>query len=106
VMPGYPFLAKTELDYDLIAAHLQTNRMVGVPYNDDQIEHAAADVRAQASADDPGIADLQKRYPKAIARDFDGDPAKITEMDALVAYLQMLGTLVDFKLYDDKANLR
>ncbi|OYZ26945.1 MAG: peptidase S41, partial [Novosphingobium sp. 16-62-11] len=39
--------------------------------------------------------DLQKRYPKAQVRDFDGDPARLTEMDALVAYLQMLGTLVD-----------
>jgi cytochrome c oxidase cbb3-type subunit 2 len=106
VMPGYPFLAKTELDYDLIAAHLQTNRLVGVPYSDDQIEHAVADLRAQASVDDPGIRDLQKRYPKSVARDFDGNPGKITEMDALVAYLQMLGTLVDFKIFDDKANLR
>ena len=63
-------------------------------------------LRAQASADDPGISDFQKRYPKAAARDFDGNAGKITEMDALVAYLQMLGTLVDFKLYEDKANLR
>jgi cytochrome c oxidase cbb3-type subunit 2 len=106
VMPGYPFLAKTDLDYDLIAAHLKTNRSVGVPYTDDQIEHAVADLRAQASVDDPGISDLQKRYPKSVARDFDGNPGKITEMDALVAYLQMLGTLVDFKIFDDKANLR
>ena len=47
-----------------------------------------------------------KRYPKALARDFDGNAARITEADALIAYLQMLGTLVDFKLYDDKANIR
>jgi cytochrome c oxidase cbb3-type subunit 2 len=106
VMPGYPFLAKTDLDYDLIAAHMRTNRLVGVPYSDDQIEHAMADLRAQASTDDPGSSDLQKRYPKAVARNFGGNPAKITEMDALVAYLQMLGTLVDFKIYDDKADLR
>ena len=39
-------------------------------------------------------------------RDFDGDPARSPKLDALIAYLQMLGTLVDFKLYDDKANLR
>jgi cytochrome c oxidase cbb3-type subunit 2 len=106
VMPGYPFLAKTELDYGLIAAHLSANRAVGVPYSDDQIAHAVEDLRAQASADDPGVSDFQKRYPKAAARDFGGNPGKITEMDALVAYLQMLGTLVDFKLYEDKANLR
>ena len=51
-------------------------------------------------------ADLAKRYPKANARDFDGNPTRITEADALIAYLQMLGTQVDFKLYDDKANIR
>jgi cytochrome c oxidase cbb3-type subunit 2 len=106
VMPGYPYLVETELDAGVIAAHMRANRAVGVPYSDEQIANAAADLKAQATADDPGVADLQRRYAKAVARDFDGNPAKITEMDALVAYLQMLGTLVDFKLYDDKANLR
>ena len=106
VMPGYPFLADTDLDYHDIAAHLQTNRMVGVPYSDAQIEHAVADLRAQANPDDPNADDFLKRYPKANVRDFDGKSARVTEMDALVAYLQMLGTLVDFKLYDDKADLR
>jgi cytochrome c oxidase cbb3-type subunit II len=106
VMPGYPFLAETELDYHSIAGHLKVNRAVGVPYSDDEIANADADLRAQATPDDPGVADLQKRYPKAIARDFDGNPGRISEMDALIAYLQMLGTLVDFKIYDDKANLR
>ena len=51
-------------------------------------------------------ADFQKRYPNALNRDFDGKPKALTEADALIAYLQMLGTLVDFKLYDGKANLR
>ena len=50
--------------------------------------------------------DLLKRYPKAVIRNFDGKAGAPTEMDALVAYLQMLGTLVDFKLYNEKANLR
>ena len=44
--------------------------------------------------------------PRRRSRDFDGNPARVTEADALIAYLQMLGTLVDFKLYDDKANIR
>jgi cytochrome c oxidase cbb3-type subunit 2 len=105
VMPGYPFLAATELEPGSLADHMRANRVVGVPYSDDQIDHAAADLRAQANPDDPGAADFQKRYPKAVARNFDGN-AKVTEMDAVVAYLQMLGTLIDFKLYDDKANLR
>ena len=39
---------------------------------------------------------LFARYPRAQARDFDCAPSRVTEMDALVAYLQMLGTLVDF----------
>ncbi|MCZ7657473.1 MAG: cytochrome-c oxidase, cbb3-type subunit II [Xanthobacteraceae bacterium] len=106
IMPGYPFLAATDLDFRGIAAHLKANRAVGVPYTDAQVENAAADLKAQATPDDAGIGDLQARYPKSIARDFDGNPARITEMDALVAYLQMLGTLVDFKSYDAKVNLR
>lgn len=106
IMPGYPFLAATDLDFRGIAAHLKANRAVGVPYTEAQVENAAADLKAQATPDDAGIGDLQARYPKSIARDFDGNPARITEMDALVAYLQMLGTLVDFKSYDAKVNPR
>jgi len=106
VMPGYPFLATTELNYSTIAAHMWANRVVGVPYTDEQIASAVTDVKAQANPDDDGVKSFLTRYPKALVRDFDGNPAKITELDALIAYLQMLGTLVDFKLYDDKANLR
>jgi cytochrome c oxidase cbb3-type subunit II len=106
VMPGYPFLADTDLDFHDITEHLKTNRAVGVPYTDQQIEHAMADLRAQANPDDANAEDFLKRYPKANVRDFDGKPGRLTEMDALVAYLQMLGTLVDFKIYDDKADLR
>src|SRR5262245_52450855 len=106
IMPGYPFLAETELDYAGIAAHLRANRAVGVPYSDAQVAAAVADLRAQTNPDDPGVADFLKRYPKALVRDFDGNPKNVTEMDALVAYLQMLGTLVDFKLYNAKANIR
>ena len=106
VMPGYPFLAETEVDASNIAAHLRVNRSVGVPYTDDQIANAAADLRAQANPDDGGVDALTKRYPKAAIRNFDGKTGAPTEMDALVAYLQVLGTLVDFKLYNEKANLR
>jgi cytochrome c oxidase cbb3-type subunit 2 len=106
IMPGYGFLARADLDPAQVAAHMRTLRAVGVSYDDAQIANAMSDLKAQATPDSPSVADLQKRYPKSVARDFDGDPARITEMDALVAYLQMLGTLVDFKLYDDKADLR
>ena len=106
VMPGYPWLAATELDYAHIKDDLRVQAALGVPYTDQMIEKATADLVAQATADSPDAADLAKRYPKAQARDFDGNPGRITEADALIAYLQMLGTLVDFKLYDDKANVR
>ena len=106
VMPAYSFLADTEVDASTIEAHLKTNRMVGVPYTDDQIANAQADLRAQADPDDAGVDAFTKRYPKAVVRNFDGKAGPPTEMDALVAYLQMLGTLVDFKLFNEKANLR
>jgi cytochrome c oxidase cbb3-type subunit 2 len=106
IMPGYPALATTEVDLGNVAAHLRTNRAVGVPYTDDQIANAAADLKAQTDPDSPGLDGFQKRYPKAVVRNFDGKSGNPTELDALVAYLQMLGTLVDFKLYDEKANLR
>jgi cytochrome c oxidase cbb3-type subunit II len=106
VMPGYPALASTEVNLDDIAAHLRTSRAVGVPYTDDQIANAKADLLAQADPDNHGVDAFQKRYPKAAVRNFDGKGGNPTELDALIAYLQMLGTLVDFKLYDEKANLR
>ena len=106
IMPAYAFLADTEVDASTIEAHLKTNRMIGVPYTDDQIANAQADLRAQADPDDAGVDGFTKRYPKAVVRNFDGKAGPPTEMDALVAYLQMLGTLVDFKLFNEKANLR
>jgi cytochrome c oxidase cbb3-type subunit 2 len=106
IMPSYSFLAETEVNTDMIADHLRTNREVGVPYTDDQIANAAADLKAQADPDNAGVDAFEKRYPKAVVRNFDGKPGVPTEMDALIAYLQMLGTLVDFKLYNEKANLR
>jgi cytochrome c oxidase cbb3-type subunit II len=99
VMPPYAFLEKTELKFDDIADALTANRMVGVPYTDDMVAKAKADLTAQATPDDEGIDAFKKRYAKAEARDFDGDPKRITEMDAVIAYMQMLGTLVDFKTY-------
>jgi len=105
-MPGYPFLAETEVDIGGMADHLRTSRLVGVPYTDDQIANAVTDLKAQADPDNPGTDAFAKRYPKAVVRNFDGKAGIPTEMDALVAYLQMLGTLVDFKLYNEKANLR
>ena len=106
VMPNYSWLEETELDYRHIAQDLKVQAVLGVPYSPDMIANVAADVEAQATTDSPAAADLVKRYPKAQARDFDGNPDRISEADALIAYLQLLGTQVDFKLYDDKANIR
>jgi len=106
VMPNYAWLEKTELDYQHIDQDLAVNATLGVPYTPEMIANAQKDVVTQATADSPDAAEFAKRYPKVNARDFDGDPKHITEADALIAYLQMLGTLVDFKLYDDKANIR
>ena len=105
-MPGYGFLEQTELDYSHIDRDLAVQATLGVPYSADMIANAQADVTAQATTDNPAAADLAKRYPKVNARDFDGDPKHVTEADALIAYLQLLGTEVNFKLYDDKANIR
>ncbi|WP_342710178.1 cytochrome-c oxidase, cbb3-type subunit II [Bradyrhizobium sp. B124] len=106
VMPGYPSLARTEVDLTDMVAHLRTNRAVGVPYTEDQIRNAVGDLKAQVDPDNANVASFQKRYPKAAVRNFDGQAGNPTELDALIAYLQMLGTLIDFKLYDEKANLR
>jgi cytochrome c oxidase cbb3-type subunit 2 len=103
VMPPYAFLEKTDLSIDFVADELKANRMVGVPYSDDMIASAKADLIAQATPDADGVEAFKGRYAKADARDFDGDPKRITEMDALIAYLQMLGTLVDFKTYQADA---
>lgn len=94
IMPNYSFLAETSLKVPNPSAMLTALRRVGVPYSDIDIEMAEKDLMAQANPDlDAG--DLLERYPKAQIRDYDGNPARVTEMDALVAYLQMLGTLVD-----------
>ncbi|RMF11223.1 MAG: cytochrome-c oxidase, cbb3-type subunit II [Alphaproteobacteria bacterium] len=99
IMPGYPFLAQTELDYKDVARDLMANRAVGVPYTDDQIANAAADLEAQLDPFSDNYDAFLERYPGANVRDFDGNPDMISELDALIAYLQMLGSLVDFDVY-------
>ena len=106
IMPGYPFLATNRLDYENMAGHLEANRTVGVPYTDEMIANAVADVEAHANPDEGDVVALLARYPKAQARVFDGEAGKITELDALIAYMQMLGTLVDFDSFDAAANSR
>jgi len=96
IMPSYPFLADHALDLDRLGDHLRTNRIVGVPYTDEMIADAKADALAQVdpAADTKG---LLARYPGAATGGFGGSPSYVTERDALIAYLQMLGTLVKFR---------
>ncbi|MCO5093541.1 cytochrome-c oxidase, cbb3-type subunit II [Bosea sp. (in: a-proteobacteria)] len=105
VMPSYAFLREKPLDVAGISAHLTANSRVGVPYSDEMIAHAASDMRAQADPD-ADHAGLESRYPKVKTGNFDGRKQELTEMDAMVAYLQMLGTLVDFSTYDEAAGYR
>lgn len=105
VMPSYAFLKDTPLKVTDMTANLKANIAVGVPYSQEMLDNAQADLVAQADPD-ADTDDLLARYPKAKTGDFDGNPSQITEMDALVAYLQMLGTLVDFSTYDQSPKAR
>jgi len=98
IMPSYAFLAQRPVRTDDLAGHLETLRAVGVPYSDEMIAHARQDLQAQIDPDGDGSA-LTARYPGAVVASFTGTPvgAPPTEMDAVIAYLQMLGTLVPFQ---------
>jgi cytochrome c oxidase cbb3-type subunit 2 len=95
IMPGYSFMQDQLLDTSDIAERLTTNRALGVPYSQEMIANALADLEAQADPE-ADSEDFLARYPKAAVGDFDGDPARLTEMDAMIAYLQILGRMVDF----------
>jgi cytochrome c oxidase cbb3-type subunit 2 len=101
IMPGYAFLAAKPIDPKGFGANLATmnltvNNGKGDMYTQDDIDNAEADIVAQATGENTD--GLMKRYPKAVARNFDGE-TQVTEMDALIAYLQVLGTLVDFSTF-------
>jgi len=102
VMPKYGFLERKIIDGKYIRDLLETHRMVGVPYTDDMIDAAQDDFAVQV---DPfGDTDgLLERYPGAQVRNFDGQPG-ISEADALIAYLQILGTMVDFSTFEPDAS--
>ncbi len=102
IMPKYAFLARSRIDGEYVQDLMETHRFVGVPYTDEMIAAARADFTVQADPDADWDA-LVERYPGAVVSNFDGEPG-ITEMDALVAYLQMLGTLVDFSTFTPDAS--
>ena len=106
IMPSYPWLAKTEVAVNDIPQDMAVLVFQGQPYSPEMINNAARDLVTQATNDAADADGLTQRYPKAQARKFSGSAGPVNEADALIAYLQMLGTLVDFKIYDGKANLR
>jgi len=98
-MPTYAFLLNNQAELNDIGEHMKVLRTVGVPYTDDQIANAYQDGMAQAHTEDldENVAGLLERHGDKInARVFDGNPEMVTEMDALIAYLQVLGTMVEF----------
>jgi len=103
VMPKYGFLENRLIEGEYIGELMATHRMVGVPYTDDMIENARADFAAQADPDSDYDGLLERYGDKVQVRNFDRQP-RITEADALVAYLQMLGTLVDFSTFTPDAS--
>ena len=103
IMPGYAYLLDTDVNAQYTADLVSTHRFVGVPYTDEMVKVAASDVVAQADPDTDAYDDLLERYPGAQIRNFDNAPG-VSEMDALIAYLQMLGTTVDFSTFTPDAS--
>lgn len=104
VMPPYSFLMNKTVDTARYAKHLKANAVLGVPYTDEMIALASADMHTQINPDADDVDGFMARYPKAVVRNFDGDAHSVSEMDALIAYMQMLGTLVDFNEYQASEN--
>jgi cytochrome c oxidase cbb3-type subunit 2 len=104
IMPGYAWMKDRPLKYSDIQDVMKTLKIVGTPYTDEQIANAQADLEAQKNPD-ADTAGLTKRYPKAVVANFTGNKT-VTEMDALVAYLQVLGTMVDFTKYQKPQQLQ
>jgi cytochrome c oxidase cbb3-type subunit 2 len=104
IMPKYAFLAETPLDIKDLGKHLQALKTLGVPYTDEMIQNAAADAYGQSAPSSDAASGVSKRYGAAThVRPFDGNPSSVTEMDALVAYLQVLGNMSEAAKADDDA---
>lgn len=98
IMPSYAFLLDRKIDPSNIQDRVRTDALVGVPYDEAMVTEARADFMAQADPD-ADASGLEERYPGAQQRNFDRQPG-VTEMDALIAYLQVLGTMVDFSTFE------
>lgn len=103
IMPNYPWLLENDLDYENIADHLSALRSTGVPYSSNSLEfdrNVAAHGEEMAKMLDIDRAP-ESLEAQARENDYDGLPERITEMEALVAYLQILGAMVDFSQYEE-----
>ncbi len=93
-MPAYRWLARTPLNTEQLSLDLAAQHALGVPYTADMVANAAGDAQGQATPDSDAAAGVVKRYGKETqVSAFDGVVSELTEMDALVAYLQILGRL-------------
>ncbi len=103
IMPAYPWLMSNDLKYGDIENRMKALKLTGVPYSLTEEEYQAnVATYGKAMADKLHIPNAKATLEQeASQRNWDGDKARITEMDAMIAYLQMLGTLVDFKQYDE-----
>jgi cytochrome c oxidase cbb3-type subunit 2 len=100
IMPSYGYMMNRPLTLrhaEHVRDTMRVYRLLGHPYTDEMMENAVADFFAQANPDGD-YGDVEARYPRAQTRNFDGQP-QVTEMDAIIAYMQMLGTLVDFSTF-------
>ncbi len=96
VMPAYRWLLRDQLRIDDLGSHLAALRAVGVPYTDEQIANATQDAYGQANPDSAEASGVATRYGEDTnIRAFDGKQGPLTDMDALVAYLQILGNLTN-----------
>jgi cytochrome c oxidase cbb3-type subunit 2 len=103
IMPNYPWLLETELRYADVGDRLRALKKTGVPYSQTSAEYEANVERFGKDIAD--LLDVNRAQANLVAQaetgNYDGDRSSITEMDALVAYLQVLGTMVDFGQYDE-----
>jgi len=102
VMPAYSWLSRNTLDMSDFDLRLNALSKIGVPYSEEMIANAQADAYGQAMPNSDRVAGVVERYGEATnVRSFDGNPDRVTEMDALVAYLQVLGRLTDAAYRND-----
>ena len=103
IMPNYPWLMTTDLDYSDVQDRMRALKKTGVPYSETQAEYDRNVAKFGADvADKLDILHAEENLMKqALNNDYDGQRSRITEMDALVSYLQVLGTMVDFSRYDE-----